>query len=74
MDEETARLLAKRDARIDVLEIQVQDLQSLILGLNNRIVSIEQIVTVKSRGAVAGAGGVAIAGDCKGGVNINTGQ
>ena len=74
MDEETARLLAKRDTRIDVLEMQVQDLQSLILGLNNRIVSIEQTVTVKSRGAVAGKGGVAIAGDCKGGVNINTGQ
>ncbi len=74
MDEETARLLAKRDARITVLEMRVESLENLVGLLNNRIISIEQTTVVKSRGAVAGKGGVAIAGDCRGGVNINTGQ
>ena len=72
MDEELARLLVKRDARIDALEMRVQSIENLVGLLNNRIISIEQNMVVKSRGAVAGRGGVAIAGDCKGGVNIRT--
>ena len=62
------------DARLAVLEERVRSLESIARTLNNRIVTMEQNITVETRGAVAGAGGVAIAGDCKGGVKINTGR
>ena len=43
-------------------------LENLILGLNNRIVTMEQSVTVKAKSVRSGAGGVAIGGDCSGSI------